>query len=347
VAKDLAKQIVKHLPEGLRQAETPLPSFTPSEQPDALTGAGATFPYPVYQKWFTNFQAVNPASHIVYDAVGSEAGIQKLLSGAADFGASDNPEILHQLAPDSESSYLLFPSVVGAVVPIVNLPGFTANISLTPEALAGIYLGRIKRWNDPILREANKGIDLPNLDIVVVHRSDGSGTSYTWTDYLSKTNPDWKTQIGASLDPKWPLGRAATGNDGVAKLVKELGGSIGYVEFIYALQNHLNFTKVRNRRGEFVSADLASIAAAADSVVMGADFKTSITDAPDAGAWPISSFTWLVVPAHISDEAKRSNMTAFLKWMLGTGQRQAAALGYLALPSNVVSKEEAAISRIH
>jgi len=347
VSKDLAKQIAKHLPEGLKQAETPLPPFTPSEELDALTGAGATFPQPVYRKWFTNFHAVNPASQITYEAIGSEAGVRKLLEGGVDFGASDSPEILHDIAPGEESTYLLFPSVVGAVVPIVNLPGFTGIISLTPEALAGIYLGRIKKWNDPILREANRSIQLPDLDIVVVHRRDGSGTSYTWTDFLSKTNSDWKAQIGASLDPKWPVGRAANGNDGVAKMVKELGGSIGYVEFIYALENHLSFARVRNQKGEFVAADLTSIAAAADSAVMSSDFKTSITDAPGAGAYPITSFTWFVVPAHIADDAKRSNMTAFLRWMLSSGQRQAAALGYLALPASVVSKEEAAISRIH
>jgi phosphate transport system substrate-binding protein len=198
------------------------------------------------------------------------------------------------------------------------------------------------------LLRANRGLRLPDLDIVVVHREDGSGTSYAWTDYLSKTSPEWKTQVGSSLAPKWPIGRAANGNDGVAKLVKELGGSIGYVEFVYALQNQLSFGKVRNRDGEFVGASLESIAVPANrSVEIGDDFKISIVDPPGAGAYPIASFTWLVVPAHIADDTKRNALTGFLRWMLGPGQRQAAALGYLALPKGVVSKEEQTIVKIH
>jgi phosphate transport system substrate-binding protein len=196
--------------------------------------------------------------------------------------------------------------------------------------------------------QANHGRRMPNLDIVVVHRADGSGTTYSWTDFLSKTNSEWKSQAGTGLSPKWPVGRAATGNDGVAKLVKELGGAIGYVEFIYALQNHLSFGKVRNQNGEFVEASLESIGAAATNAMeAGSDFKVSIVDAPGAGSYPIASFTWLVVPAHIEDLAKRTAIVDFLKWMLGPGQRQAAALGYLALPNNLVGREAAAISGIH
>ena len=195
------------------------------------------------------------------------------------------------------------------------------------------------------MHKANRGLRLPDLDIVVVHRADGSGTSYAWTDYLSKTSPEWKAQVGSSLAPKWPIGRAANGNDGVAQLVKELGGSIGYVEFIYALQNHLNFGKVRDRNGEFVAASLESLAMAASrSVEIGNDFKVSIVDPPRAGAYPIASFTWFVVPTHFADSTKRDAIAGFLKWMLGPGQRQAAALGYLALPKDVVSKEGDAIA---
>jgi phosphate transport system substrate-binding protein len=238
--------------------------------------------------------------------------------------------------------------VVGAVVPIVNLPGYANDIAFTPEALAGIYLGKIKKWNDPILKRANPHLRLPDLDIVVVHRAEGSGTSYAWTDYLSKTSPEWKAQVGAGLAPAWPAGRAATGNEGVANLVKEFGGSIGYVEFIYALQHHLSFGKVRNRNGEFVAASLEGIAVAASQPVeIGDDFKVSIVDAPGVGAYPIASFTWLVVPAHIAGEGKRNAITGFLKWMLGPGQTQAAALGYLALPKDLVKREEAAIAGIH
>ncbi len=314
----------------------------------AVIGAGATFPYPIYAKWFENYRRRVPSVEFRYDAVGSEAGIRRLLQNSVDFGASDSPEILHELSPNNEGDYLFFPSVVGAVVPIVNLPGIGDNLAFTPEALAGIFLGKIKKWNDPILTRANRGRPLPDLDIVVVHRSDGSGTSYSWTDFLSKTNDEWKSRAGASLAPKWPVGKGAEGNDGVAKLVKELGGSIGYVEFIYALQNHLSFGKVRNQQGEFIPASLESIAAAAiNAMEPNRDFKVSIVDAPGAGSYPIASFTWLVVPAHIADAAKRAAIADFLKWMLGPGQKQAAALGYLALPSSLIDRETAAIGSIH
>ena len=313
-----------------------------------VTGAGATFPYPIYAKWFENYKRQAPSVAFKYDAVGSEAGIRRLLQNGVDFGASDNPEIFRELAPGVEGDYLFFPSVVGAVVPIVNLPGFGEDVEFTPEALAGIYLGKIKKWNDPILVQANRSRRMPNLDIVVVHRTDGSGTTYSWTDYLSKTSSEWKIQAGAGLSPKWPVGRSATGNDGVAKLVKELGGAIGYVEFIYALQNHLSFGKVRNQQGEFVEASLESIGAAATNAMEAdGDFKVSIVDAPGKGSYPIASFTWLVVPARIDDNAKRTAIVDFLTWMLGPGQRQAAALGYLALPPSLVSREAAAIGGIH
>lgn len=312
-----------------------------------LKGAGATFPYPVYSKWFTNYRAENPNVEITYEPSGSEAGVRSLLAGEVDFGATDNPEAIRDLAPDQQFKYLLFPTVVGAVVPIVNLPGLSGNVALTPEALAGIYLGKIRKWNDPILREANRGLRLPDLDIVVVHRAEGSGTSYAWTDYLLKTNPAWKSEVGSGMTPKWPVGRAAIGNDGVAKLVKEHGGSIGYVEFIYALQNHLSYGKVRNRNGEFVEASLESMAIAArQSFKIGDDLKISVVNAPGAGAYPITSFTWLVVRAHIADEERRTTLKGLLRWMLGPGQTQAAALGYLGLPKDLIHREAAAIDRI-
>ncbi len=347
VAKDLSKRIAKHVAEALTQRQTPSAARSLPQPTSVLKGAGATFPYPVYAKWIVNYRRENPAVEIAYDAVGSEAGIRRLLAGGVDFGASDNPQAIREIAPAEEGKYLLFPSVAGAVVPIVNLPGFPGDINFTPEALAGIYLGKIKKWNDPVLQQANRGLRLPDLDIVVVHRADGSGTSYAFADYLSKTSPEWKAQVGSSLAPKWPTGRAANGNEGVAQLVKELGGSIGYVEFIYALQNHLSYGKVRNREGEFVAASLESIALAASrAAAIGDDFKVSIVDSPGAGAYPIASFTWLVVPAHLADQTKRNAIAAFLRWMLGPGQRQAAALGYLALPKDIVSKEAAAIARI-
>jgi phosphate transport system substrate-binding protein len=346
IPRSLSKQIAKRVADALTQDAIPLPVNLP--QPRArLKGAGATFPAPVYSKWLNNYRRVNPETEITYDAVGSEAGVRRLLSGDVDFGASDNPDAVHQLAPEQEGKYLLFPTVVGAVVPIVNLPEVAGEIGFTPDVLAAIYLGRIKKWNDPALRRTNPRLRLPDREILVVHRSDGSGTSYVWSDYLSRTSPEWKARVGASFDPPWPAGRGAAGNEGVASLVKDTGGSIGYVEFIYALQKHLSFGTVRNANGEYVGASLQSLGVAARQAMEISDsLNVSLADAPGPGAYPISSFTWLVVPAHITDETKRGAITAFLKWMIGPGQRQAAALGYLALPKEVISREEAAIGRI-
>ena len=262
VTKDLSVLIVKKLQEALEQGGAPSRPVSLTQPTTILKGAGATFPFPAYEKWFTNYRRENPALQITYEPVGSEEGVRSLLANSVDFGASDSPEVIHELAPADEGRYLFFPSVVGAVVPVVNLPGLPGDIAFTPQALAGIYLGKIKKWNDPILTRINRGLRLPDLDVTVVHRADGSGTSYAWTDYLSKTSPEWKAEVGTSLTPKWPVGREANGNDGVSKLVKEQAGSIGYVEFIYALQNHLSYGRVRNRNGEFVSASLESIAAA-------------------------------------------------------------------------------------
>jgi phosphate transport system substrate-binding protein len=348
VSKDLSILIVKKLDEVLKEGEAPTHTAPQPQATTTLKGAGATFPFPVYAKWFTNYRRENPAVQITYEPIGSEAGVRSLLANSVDFGASDSPDVIHEFAPEDENKYLFFPSVVGAVVPVVNLPGLPSDIAFTPEALAGIYLGKIKKWNDPILARSNKNLRLPDLDIVVVHRADGSGTSYAWTDFLSKTNSEWKAKVGTSLTPKWPVGREANGNDGVSRLVKEQSGSIGYVEFIYALQNHLSYGRVRNRNGEFVPASLETIAAAAShSIKLGSDFKVSIVDAPGAGVYPISSFTWIVIPAHGADDTKRNALTGFLMWMLGPAQRQAAALGYLPIPKELAIQEEAAIARIH
>ena len=348
VSKDLSLLIAKKLDEALEQGEAPTYSPSPSQPTTLLSGAGATFPFPVYEKWFTNYRRENPAVQITYEPIGSAAGVRKLLSNSVDFGASDSPEVIHDLAPGDDDKYLFLPSVVGAVVPVVNLPGVQGDMAFTPEALAGIYLGKIKKWNDPILARSNKNLRLPDLDIVVVHRADGSGTSYAWTDFLSKTNSEWKTEVGTSLTPKWPVGQEANGNDGVSKLVSEQSGSIGYVEFIYALQNHLSYGRVRNRNGEFIAASLESIAAAASrSTKLDHAFKVSIVDAPGAGVYPISSFTWMVIPAHMEDDTKRKAITGFLAWMLGPAQRQAAALGYLPIPKELVLEEETAIAKVH
>jgi phosphate ABC transporter phosphate-binding protein len=347
VTRELAKRIAKDVEGALTRGLPAAPVKTPSQSETALKGAGATFPFPVYEKWFTNYQRANPNVRFTYEPVGSEAGVRSLLKGGLDFAASDSPRAIHDLAPGDESKYVLFPSVIGAIVPIVNLPGVTGEIHFTPEALAGIYLGKIKKWDDPLLRQANRGVRLPDLDIVVVHRADGSGTSYAWTDYLSQTSAEWKAQVGTGLSPQWPAGRGANGNEGVAQTVKELGGSIGYVEFIYALRNHLNYAKVENRRGEDVGASLESIAAAMKHAgPMDDELKISIVNSSGPGAYPIASCTWLIVPARIVDERKRNAITDFLKWMLGPGQAQAAALGYLELPKDIVGRAQAALSKI-
>jgi phosphate ABC transporter phosphate-binding protein len=347
VSKELSKRIAKDVVEALSHGLASPPVKTLPQPETALKGAGATFPFPVYEKWFTNYRRANPNVQFTYSPVGSEAGVRSLLKSEVDFAASDSPRAIHDLAPGEETKYVLFPSVIGAIVPIVNLPGVTGEIHFTPEALAGIYLGKIKKWNDPILRQANRGLRLPDLDIVVVHRADGSGTSYAWTDYLSQTSVEWKAQVGTGLSPRWPTGRGANGNEGVAQTVKELGGSIGYVEFIYALRNHLNYAKVENRRGEIVGASLESIAAAVKHAgPMDDDLKISIVNSPGPGAYPIASCTWLIVPVHITDGRKRNAMTEFLKWMLSPGQAQAAALGYLELPKDIVSRAQVAIAKI-
>ncbi len=347
VPKSLSKEIAKHVAEALVQDAAPAATL-PSQPPAILKGAGATFPYPVYQKWFTNYRIANPEVEITYDPVGSEAGIRRLLAGNVDFAGSEDPNALQNLAPGEERKYLVFPSAVGAVVPIVNLPGITSDISFTPEILAGIYLGRITKWNDAALRRANPRLHLPALEIVVVHRSDGSGTSYAFTDFLSRTSPQWKEQVGTGLTARWPVGREAAGNDGVSATVKELGGSIGYVEYIYALQKHLSFGNVRNAEGQFVGASLESIGVAAKKAMeISDDLKVSLANAPGPGAYPISSFTWLVIPAHTADETKRNAISGFLAWMLGPGQKQAAALGYLPLPKDLIDREKTALLSIH
>jgi phosphate ABC transporter phosphate-binding protein len=348
IARDISRIIARHI-----SAALPRISANPSTQPAAqpallLKAAGATFPAPVYQKWIQNYRRQAPNLEISYQPVGSEAGIRQLLASAVDFGASDSSQAIRDIAPGREGEFLFFPSVAGAVVPIVNLPGFNGIVNFTPETLAGIYLGKIKKWNDPLLRQANRGVHLPDLDITVVHRSDGSGTTYAFTEFLSQTSPEWKSGVGAALSPNWPAGRGAPGNEGVAKLVKELSGSIGYVEFIYAIQNHLASGKVRNRSGEFMAATLESIAIATTQAArQTSGLKIDIVNSPGEGAYPIATFTWFVVPAHIANEQKRSALAGFLKWMLGPGQKQAAALGYLALPNDLVARESAALAQLH
>ena len=316
-----------------------------------INGAGATFPYPMYSKWFDEYHKKYPTIQINYQSIGSGGGIRQVVAGTVDFGASDGPMNDDQIKEFKEkrgADILHFPTVLGAAVPTYNVPGVNAELNFTQDALAGIFLGKVTKWNDPAIASANTDVNLPGNDIVVVHRSDGSGTTYIWTDYLSKVSEEWKSKVGKNTSVNWPVGLGGKGNEGVAGLVKQTPNSIGYVELIYAVQNNMPYGKVRNSSGKFVKADLASVTAAAAAAAknMPDDFRVSITDAPGATAYPISSFTWLLVPAKISDAGKRDATKAFLKWMLSDGQNFAEALSYAKLPKEVVAKELKTIDAI-
>lgn len=310
-----------------------------------LNGAGATFPYPIYSKWFSEYHNANPDVQINYQSIGSGGGIRQLLAGTVDFGASDGPMTDEQLK-QAKVPVLHLPTVLGSVVPAYNVAGFS-EIKFTPEALAGIYLGKITKWNDKALASANPGVNLPDKPIIVIHRSDGSGTTYCFTDYLSKISPEWKTGPGKSTSVNWPTGLGAKGNEGVAGMIRQMDGAIGYVELIYALQNKIQFGTVRNAAGNFVKASLQSTTAAAASLkTMPEDFRVSITNAPGKDAYPISTFTWLLIPVQWNDHAKGQAMINFLNWMLDHGQSMVQQLNYAPLPQAVAEKERAKIKTI-
>ncbi len=312
-----------------------------------LNAAGATFPYPIYSKWFDVYHQSHPNVQINYQSIGSGGGIRQLLDKTVDFGASDGPMNDDQLKQASVP-ILHFPTVLGADVPSYNIQGVEAELNFTPDALAGIFLGKITKWNDPAIAGPNPGVKLPNDDIVVVHRSDGSGTTYIWTDYLSKVSPEWQQKVGKGTSVNWPVGLGGKGNEGVTGLVKQTPGSLGYVELIYAIQNKIPYGKVKNSAGTFVKADLASVSAAAAGAAktMPDDFRVSITNAEGKMAYPISSFTWLLIPSKFSDASKRDVVKDFLKWMMTDGQQYNEALSYAKLPKEVVAREMKAIANI-
>jgi len=305
----------------------------------------------MYSKWFSEYHKLHADIEINYQSIGSGGGIKQVTEGTVDFGATDGPmndEQLAEFKTKRNCDVLHFPTVMGAVVPTYNIPGVAADLNFTPEALAGIFLGKITKWNDPAIASVNSGVKLPNADIVVVHRSDGSGTTFIWVDFLAKVSPEWKEKVGVKTSVNWPVGLGGKGNEGVAGQVKQTENSIGYVELIYAVQNKMSYGKVKNPAGAFVKADLASVTAAAAGAAanMPEDFRVSITNAPGKAAYPISSFTWLLVPNKIQDPAKKKAVTGFLTWMLGPGQAQGEALSYAPLPKAVVAKELKAISKI-
>ena len=309
-----------------------------------LNGAGATFPYPIYSKWFNEYHNLHSDIQINYQSIGSGGGIRQVQEGTVDFGASDGPMTDEQIAK-SKVKVLHVPTVLGSVVPAYNIPGVSGEVKFTPEVLAGIFLGKISNWSDPAIAKANPDIKFPSQNITVVHRSDGSGTSYIWTDYLSKISPEWQGGPGKGTSVKWPVGIGGKGNEGVAGMIRQLPGSVGYIELIYALQNKIPYGSVKNSSGNFIKASLESTTAAAAGVKMPADFRVSITNSPGKNAYPIASFTWLLIPTNPTDKAKGKILKDFLFWMLDQGQTMTEALSYAPLPKVVVEKEKAAITQ--
>jgi len=312
----------------------------PQQSSVDINGAGATFPYPIYSKWFSDYSKAHPNVRINYQSIGSGGGIKQLISQTVFFGATDGPMTDDQLK-SAPGAILHFPTVLGAVVPIYNIPGVAAELKFPGPTLAGIYLGRITKWNDPAIAQANPGVTLPATDIAVVHRSDGSGTSYIFCDFLSKVSPEFKQKVGVATSVSWPAGVGAKGNEGVAGLVRQTPGAVGYVELIYATQNKIAFGSVQGANGQYVKASVESVtaAAAAAAANMPADFRVSITNAPGAGAYPISSFTWLLLYKSPTDQARGKIMTDVLKWCLTEGQKSAPGLGYAPLPPSVIAQE--------
>ena len=306
-------------------------------QAQKLTGAGATFPYPIYSKWFSEYAAAHPGVEINYQPIGSGGGIRQVTSGLVDFGATDTPASDEQLAA-SKIKLTHIPTVLGAVVPVFNVPG-VSDIKFSSDVLADIYLGKIVSWNDTRIAKDNPGVSLPNLQIIVVHRSDGSGTTFIFTDYLSKVSKEWAGGPGKGASPSWPAGVGGKGNEGVAGLVRQLPGAIGYVELIYALQNKISFGEVKNAAGNFVRASIEGVTEAAASVKqMPADYRISITNAPGANTYPISSFTWLLVPLKSPDAAKGKVLKDLLSWIVNSGESEVQTLSYAPLPKSVAEK---------
>jgi phosphate transport system substrate-binding protein len=312
-----------------------------------IDGAGATFPYPIYSKWFSEYNKLHPDVQINYQSIGSGGGIRQLTNETVFFGASDGPMTNEQLGA-APGRILHFPTVLGGVVPVYNIPGVSAELKFSGTTLADIYLGKITKWNDKAIAAENPGASLPGTDIAVVHRSDGSGTTYIFCDFLGKVSPEWKGKVGIATSVNWPVGVGGKGNEGVSGLVSQTPGSIGYVELIYALQNKIAYGSVKSADGEYLKATLDSVTAAAAAAEgkMPADFRVSITNAPGKGVYPISSFTWLLLYENPKDKAKSKLMLDFMNWALTDGQRYCAALGYAPLPASVVKMEMAALGKI-
>ena len=337
VRDDLANNLVKQMLIASKENGTQgsASAMTQNLTRTDLAGSGATFPAPLYRKWFASFQRLHPEVYVTYDAIGSESGTRALATGKVDFAASDVSTV------DAGENVRRIASVLGAVIPAYNVKGVNRDLRFTPEVLAGIYLGRIRKWNDHEIKDLNRDADLPDAEIKVIHRSDGSGTTYAWSEFLSKTSPAWKSAVGMGISLTWPVGTGVDGNEGVATTVQQTANSIGYVELVYAIQHHLNFGAVRNSAGEYVRADLDSLADAASAATGRQDSASmpSIIDPPGKHSYPIATFTWLLVPTGIKDGGKRSALIALLQWILTSGQKECSSLGYAPLPREVAERQ--------
>jgi len=305
-------------------------------QAQKLTGAGATFPYPIYSKWFSEYSSAHAGVEVNYQSIGSGGGITQVTKGLVDFGASDMP-MTDQMLSSSPIKLIHIPTVLGAVVPIFNVPGVT-DLKFSPDVLADIYLGKISNWNDPRIAKDNPGAHLPDQKIIPVHRADGSGTSFIFTDYLSKVSPDWANGPGKGTSLNWPGGVSGKGNEGIAGLVRQLPGTIGYVELIYALQNHIDFGSIKNAAGNWVKGSIDGVTEAAATAKIPTDYRVSITNAPGANAYPISSFTYLLIPTQPKDAAKEKVLKDMLSWMIKSGESEVSALSYAPLPQELQEK---------
>lgn len=312
-----------------------------------LNGAGATFPYPIYSKWFNEYSQLHPNVKINYQSIGSGGGVRQASDGTVDFGASDMPMTNEQIG-SAKVKLMHIPTVLGAVVPVYNIPGVNKELNFSPDVIADIYLGKITKWNDPRIVKDNPGVSLPDKAILPVYRSDGSGTTYVFTDYLSKISPDWASKVGKNSSVKWPTGIGQKGNEGVSGMVRQAPYSFGYVELIYAVQNKMSYGLVKNAAGKFIKAstDGVTAAAAGAAKTMPADYRVSITNAPGADSYPIASFTWLLVPTHSTDPAKAKALSDFLGWMLDHGEGEAGPLTYAPLPKPVQDMVRKSIAQI-
>ncbi len=311
-----------------------------------LTGAGSTFVYPIMSKWASEYQKSKPDFSVNYQSIGSGGGIRQVSEGTVDFGASDGPMTDDQLSKSKVGPILHVPVVMGADVPAYNVPGITSELRFTPSVLADVFLGKITKWSDPQIRSANPGVKFPDIPIIVAHRSDGSGTTYIWTDYLSKVSPEWKKKIGTNTSVSWPVGLGSKGNEGVAGLIRQTSGSLGYVELIYAEQNNIPFGSVQNSAGTFVKASTETVSAAAASAEIPADFRYSITNAPGKDAYPISGTTWLLIPIQSQDPSRKKVVIDFANWILTDGQELAPTLSYAKIPANISARAKQALQQV-